>query len=62
MIHKLNKKERGDSGTGMIFGVVLLLVFIFFFFVFGLPMIRQSSSPTIQVPEQLDVNVGQGGK
>lgn len=58
----VNTPAQSDSGSGMgfVFGIILLVVFFAALFYYGLPMMRQSSqSPTIQVPDQIDVNVTQ---
>ena len=60
----VNTPAQSDSGSGMgfVFGIILLVVFFAALFYYGLPMMRQSSqsqSPTIQVPDQVDVNVTQ---
>lgn len=51
---------ESSNGMGMILGVIVVLLIAFFFFVYGLPMMRQSVSPQINVPGKIDVNV-QGG-
>lgn len=52
------------SGMGFLVGAIVLIAFVFLFFVYGLPMIRQSSSgvtpPSVNVPEKIDVNLNQG--
>lgn len=57
-----------DSGSSASFliGSILLLVLAFLFFYYGLPAIRSASAPaqqgtSIQVPDQIDVNVNGGG-
>jgi len=52
------------SGMGMVVGAILLIVFLFVFFVYGLPVIRSSmgrgtTTPQVNVPEKIDVNVNQ---
>lgn len=56
-----------DSGSSAQFliGAVLLLVLAFLFFYYGLPAIRTATAPaqqgtSIQVPDQIDVNVNGG--
>ena len=52
-----------DSGYGFLLGVILLIVFAVLFFIYGLPYIANSfSGATVQVAEQVDVNVNQGSK
>jgi hypothetical protein len=50
------------SGMGMILGIILVLAIAFVFFVYGLPMITQSTTPQVNVPGQIDVNVQNGAK
>lgn len=54
--------DSGGNGMGFMGGMLVLLVLVVLFFVYGLPMLRQSASPTISVPEQIDVNVNGGGQ
>ena len=55
-----------DSGNGLGFlmGVVLLIIFVVLLVYYGIPAIRGaagSSSPQINVPGKVDVNVHQNG-
>ncbi len=52
------------SGMGMILGIILTVGVVFLFIAFVLPMLRGSqrgesnnSSPTINVPYKIDVNI-----
>lgn len=49
---------------GMLVGIVLVLAIVALFFMYGLPMLRQSATPQVNVPSQIDVNLnpGQGGQ
>ena len=56
--------DGGGSFAGIIIGIVLLVVVGFFLFAYGLPMLRETqsmnntnSSPTINIPDTIDVNV-----
>lgn len=57
--HIIHEHHDGDSGTGMgvIIAVVILAVLAFLFLYYGLPAIRSASSPQVNVPGQVDVNV-----
>ncbi len=46
--------ESSDSGAGIILGVIIALIVVVLFFVYGLPAIRGSTTPT---SANLDVNV-----
>ncbi len=48
-----------SGGSGMIIGFILLLVLLVVFFIYGLPVLRQSTSPQINVPDRVDVNINQ---
>lgn len=49
------------SGMGFLLGIVLLAVILFLFFYYGLPFLRNSTAttPQVNVPGQIDVNVNQ---
>lgn len=53
----------GDSGggTGMIVGLIVLLVLGYLLWVYGLPAFRnmQVGTPTINVPGEIDININQ---
>ncbi len=52
--------NQGGNGMGFLVGIVLLIVVGFLFFVYGLPMLRQSTqAPQINVPDKIDVNIQQ---
>jgi hypothetical protein len=51
-------KESGGN-IGMIIGVILLIIVAYLFIVYGLPAIRQMSSPQINIPNEIDVNINQ---
>lgn len=49
-----------NSGSGFLIGVLVLVGFGLLFVYFGLPVIRrmgQSSTPQINVPSEIDVNI-----
>lgn len=54
--------SNSGSGMGFVFGMILILLVAFLFFVYGLPMLRQSTSPQVNVPGKIDVNVQGGSK
>ncbi len=48
------------SGLGFVLGIILLVAFFLLFFFYGLPLVTQSlnqSTPSVQVPDKVDVNV-----
>lgn len=51
--------QNQDSGGGMemIVGAIILVVLVFIFFVYGLPVIRGATTPQINIPSKIDVNV-----
>ena len=60
----VNTPSSGDSsgGMGMFLTAVLVIGALLVFGYFFLPMLRQGtqpSAPSIQVPEQVDINVNQ---
>lgn len=50
-----------DSSAGTFLGIVLLLILAVLFFVYALPyvgnVVSQSTTPQVNVPGQVDVNV-----
>lgn len=55
-------QSSSGSGIGFVVGILLLIGFFLFLLYFGLPYARsmmQSSTPSITVPEKIDVNVNQ---
>lgn len=59
-----NPSPSGDSsgGLGNLIAVLTLLALGVLFFVYGLPALRSAtapSSPQINVPEEVDVNINQ---
>lgn len=64
MVTVVNSPQAsGNSGgpIGIIIVLVVLLIIGYFGYVYGLPAIRQSqmSSPQINVPNEIDVNIKQ---
>lgn len=52
--------RTSDDGSTMSFlmGIVLLAVVLFLFFVYGLPLMRQSTYvPQINIPGRFDINL-----
>lgn len=52
--------DNSGSGMGFFFGIVLLIIFVLLVFLYGIPYVQRtmrSSTPQIQVPEKIDVNV-----
>lgn len=56
-----NPAPSDNSGgpVGIIIALIVLLVLGYLAFVYGLPALRQSGTPQINVPSQIDVNVKQ---
>ncbi len=60
--HTIEKEGEG-SGMGFFLGAVMLVVVLIFLFYFDLPYLSSaSSSPQINVPGKIDVNVNQQPK
>jgi hypothetical protein len=55
--------DNGGGGYGFLLGVIVLIVFVLVFVFYGIPYVRRTvSPPQINVPDQIDVNVNQGGQ
>lgn len=51
--------ENANSGSGFLLGVILLIIFVLFLLYYGLPLIRNTATPQLNVPSKIDVNVNQ---
>lgn len=52
--------ESSSNGLGLLFGAIAFGLVIFFLIYFAAPILRNASAPSvpsINVPEQIDVNV-----
>ncbi len=61
VINTPQPSNDSSGGTGIIIGLVVLVVFGSLFFVYGIPAIRQMTvgTPQINIPNQIDVNIKQ---
>ncbi len=62
VVNTPGQASNDSSGMGMIIGVIVLIAVLFLIFFYGMPFFRgttsqQNNSPTLEVPEQVDVNV-----
>lgn len=57
----VNNPPSNDSGSGMgmMIGFVMLVALGYLFFVYGLPALRQTQVPQINIPDKIDVTVEQ---
>lgn len=55
--------DHSTGGMGFLLGIILLVLFLYLLFVYGLPALRGGGGggTNITVPEQVDLNVNQGG-
>lgn len=53
----VHEHHDGGNGLGVIVGIIVLIVVLFLAVYYGLPYIRNSAAPQINVPSQIDVNV-----
>ena len=61
----INNPDTSGSGggMGMVLSVLLVIVVIVLFFVYGLPAMRGTNrGTTVNVPDQVDINVNDGTK
>lgn len=50
--------QESSGGMGFLLGVIALIMLFLFFIYYALPLMRNAtSSPSIQVPEKVDVNI-----
>lgn len=52
------RTSNDESSMGFLLGIILLAVVLFLFFVYGLPLMRQSTTPApqINIPGRFDIN------
>lgn len=52
-------QPAGNNGMGFLLGVIVLILFVMGVFYYGLPLLRSSvpTTPTVNVPGKVDVNV-----
>ena len=55
-------QQESDGGIGMILGFIIIAVIVVLFFAYGLPAIRQTASPQINIPDKIDININQSEK
>lgn len=53
--------DDAGSGTGLIVGLLFLVVVVFLLFYYGIPAMRAGGNPQINVPSKIDVNMNQPG-
>lgn len=56
VIHEHYENSGGNS-LGLIVGLVLLFILGVMFIYYVLPILRSTSSPTVNVPDRVDVNL-----
>jgi hypothetical protein len=58
-MNSTENENTGGGGYGFFLSMVLVIGFIAFLFFYGMPFITRSlqQTPTIQVPDKVDVNV-----
>ena len=56
-----NPPPSNDSGSsmGMMIGLVVFVALGYLFFVYGLPALRQTQVPQINIPDKIDITVEQ---
>ena len=56
--HHYVNSTQNNSSVGFVIGAIILLIAVIFFIIYGIPMIQNSmQSPTINVPDKVDVNI-----
>lgn len=57
----VNNPPSNDSGSGMgmMIGLVMFVALGYLFFVYGLPALRQTQAPQINIPDKINVNIEQ---
>ena len=56
-----SQSPRSDNGMGFLLGVIVLIIFLVLIVYYGVPALKSSSSPQINVPGKIDVNVNNPG-
>lgn len=55
----IHEHGSSDSGMSFIVGAILIVVALLLFVFYGLPYLRNTGTPQVNVPSQIDVNVRQ---
>lgn len=50
-------QPAGDNGMGFLLGVIVLILFVLGIYYYGLPLLQRSTTPSVNVPGKIDVNV-----
>ena len=63
VIHEHDSHAESSNGASFLIGVIILAVVVLFMLYYGVNFFRGmgNSSPTIQVPDKVNVNLNQGG-
>jgi len=54
------EESNGSNGFSMLLAVILLVVLAVLFIFYGLPYLSRMTSPQVNVPDKVDVNVNRG--
>jgi hypothetical protein len=60
IVNTSNPSEPSGNGNGImnLAGIIILLLIVVLFFYYGLPALRSATSgPSVNVPDEVDVNV-----
>jgi len=49
--------QNNSNATGLIVGIIVLLAILFLIFAYGLPRLGALRSPSVSIPNQVDVNL-----
>lgn len=49
--------DEGSNPLGVLIAIILVIAIAIFFIYYGLPYLRSAMTPSVAVPEQVDVNV-----
>lgn len=59
VVHEHQDGVSESNSSGFLFSIILLAIVLFLLFFYGLPLLRNSATPQVNVPGRVDVNLNQ---
>lgn len=64
VIHEHDSSAGAGASMGLVFGILMVILFMYLLFTYGMPYIRGggNSTPSVTIPDQVDVNINGGNQ